>query len=385
MKILFIVTKSAWGGAQRYVYDLATRLPMAGFDTAVAAGGDGPLLRRLAAAGGRAIAVPELARDVSAWQDVRALSALIRLICRERPDVVHLSSSKVGGLSAVAALVSKLLTLNLKPLTIFTVHGWPFSEDRARWQRAIIFFFSWLSTVFHDRVIVIDTADHCAARWFVPERKLALIGHGIGPIDFLPRGAARAFFAERAGQTFADTAMLIGANAELTKNKGLAYAVDSISRVRSKFPISNFKFLVIGEGEDRENLQRQIHTLGLKNYVFLLGFIPESSRYLKGLDLFVLPSVKEGLPYAIMEAMAAGLPIVASRVGGIPDLITDGESGVLLPPGDPAALAAALGALLEGPERRHNLGDAARRDAERRFSIEAMVRNTAAVYRGQPA
>lgn len=378
-KILYIITKSAWGGAQRYVYDLAAHLPAGRFDIAVACGGTGPLMDRLTAAGIRVIPVPPLERDIRIGRELAALYQLIGLIRRERPDIIHLSSPKAGGLGAVAGRLASLFTAH-RPLVVATVHGWPFFDDRPRWQRAMIFLFSWLSAAFQNRIILIDTADYRSARRFIPERKLALIFHGIEPIDFLPRPAARAFLGERANTAIAPDTLLIGASAELTRNKGLTYLVAAARLLRANRPELNFKILIMGDGEERAALAGEISAAGLSARVCLAGFIPDAKRYLKGLDLFALPSVKEGLPYAIMEAMAAGLPIAASRVGGVPDLIRDGEDGLLVPPKDPTALAEAIGRLLGERSLALRLGGQARRAVGQSFSREAMIARTVALY-----
>lgn len=383
-KILYIVTKSVWGGAQRYVFDLATRLPREEFDIAVACGGEGPLRERLRAAGVRILPIPWLRRELGVRRELLSLGSILATLLRERPDIIHLNSSKAGGLGAVAAFAYKLLTLNGRPVTVFTVHGWPFREDRPAWQRAAIFFFSWLSTLFQDRIIVIDTADYRAGRRFVPARKLALVPHGLPPTEFLPRPNARAFLAERMGIAIAPDTVLVGTIAELTANKGLTYLIEAASQISRKTPHARFQTLIIGEGEERERLQRHIRAHNLEGFVFLPGFIPDAQRYLKGLDLFVLPSLKEGLPYALMEAMAAGVPVVASAVGGVTDLVADGSTGLLIPPKDPQAIASAMARISSDPNLRWRIGAAGRQKIRSDHGLAPMLTQTRMIYSSQP-
>lgn len=378
-KILYIITKSVWGGAQRYVFDLATRLPADRFDIAVACGGNGPFAQKLQERGIRTIPVAELERDVGFGKEIRAFWSLFRICRREQPDIIHLSSSKAGGIGAAAARLSSCFAHH-SPLVVFTVHGWPFNEDRPWWQRIAIFLASWCSVLLHDRVIIITTADYRTARKFIPERKLALIFHGIASIPFLPRSDARAFFSERMHANLAADALLVGANAELTRNKGLGYLIAAAAEMKSKIHNLEFRILVIGEGEERQRLQEKIHRLGLEDTIFLIGFVPDARRYLRALDLFVLPSVKEGLPYALMEAAAAGLPIAATRVGGIPDIIHHGETGLVVAPKDPAALAEAMSRLLNERMFATRLGSHARDKAFKSFRIDAMIANTISLY-----
>lgn len=395
-KVLYIITKSNWGGAQRYVYDLATRLPRDEFEVAVACGSHGPLVDKLREAGLAVMTVPALGRDIHPGKELAAWAALVVIVVRERPDIVHLSSTKVGGLGAMATFVAKLLPLRpfdklragVNPSTVFTVHGWAFHEDRPAWQRNAIAFLSRLSAAFQHRIVLITNADYHAAERITAPEKLVLIRHGLGPIAFKARAEARAALAALIGHPVPPEIPLIGTIAELTKNKGLTYLIDAVNQVKFKvqsLPRAEsrglkFKVVIMGEGEERDRLQKKIRALGLKEDVHLIGFVPEAARYLKGLDCFVLPSVKEGLPYALMEAMAAGVPITATQVGGIPDLIEEGRHGLLVPAKNPRALAAAVTRMLASPEHAQAMAGRARERIETEFRIEDMVKKTSALY-----
>ena len=382
-KILYIVTKSLWGGAQRYVYDLAAHLPKERFEAVVAAGGSGPLFAKLNTLGIRTIAIPAFERDIGIVREVRAFFQLLRMFLREKPDVVHLNSPKAGGLGAVAAFLYKTLyptPSTLTPRTIFTVHGWPFNEPRPQWQKMLMYFFSWLGALFQNRVILLNQADFETALRFIPKRKCVLIPNGISIPDFLPRTEARRILSERIGRPISDDTILIGTIAELTKNKGITYLIDAINQMRNKKQELRIKVTIVGDGELREELKEKIKHLRLEDSILLSGFIPDASRHLTAFDLFVLPSLKEGLPYSIMEAMAAGLPIVATRVGGIPDMITDGREGVLVEPRNAHSLAYAVGRLIQNPDLRRALGSAARARAARDLSLPRMVERTMTLY-----
>ncbi len=384
-KILYVITKSVWGGAQKYVYDLATHLPLDQFDVTVITGAGGPLVDKLRAAQIKTIPLPTLQESsgfssvVLAPINIVALFRLVAIFKKERPDVVHLNSSKVGGLGAVAAKLASWVT-GSRCRVIFTAHGWGFEEDRPRFERAAIWFLSWLASIFQDKIILIDTADYRAARRFIPERRLILISNGIEPIEFIPAEAARQFFAKATGRDATAGRVLIGTIAELTNNKGLTHLIDAVNLMRYQVSGVRCQVIAVGEGEERKNLENRIRSLGLEGTVHLAGFVPEAARYLKAFDVFVLPSVKEGLPYTIMEAMAAGVPVVASRVGGIPDLIEHGKSGILVPPKDPNALAQALLDLLDRPERGRSLAQKARARLENDFRLDAMIARTQAIY-----
>ena len=398
-KVLFVVTKSVWGGAQRYIYDLATHLPRERYEVMVAAGGGGStklttggsLFSKLQHAGIRIIGIPGLDRDIKIVQEFFVFWQLLILFLREKPDIIHLSSSKAGGLGAVAAFLYRTLhprPQTLNPRTIFTAHGWAFFEERPRWQNALIRFFTWLGALFQDRIILLDREDFETALHFIPKRKCVLIPNGSAPPEFLPRIEARRILSERIGRPIPDNTILIGTIAELTKNKGISFLIEALRHLpptsyplrQSSSEASNLQAIIIGDGELRNELTQKTKELGLEDIVFFAGFIPDASHYLPAFDIFVLPSLKEGLPYSIMEAMAAGVPVVATRVGGIPDMITDGREGVLVEPRNPNFLADAVGRLMQNTDLRRALGSAARARAARDFSLPRMVERTVTLY-----
>ncbi len=386
-KILYVITKSNWGGAQRYVFDLATNLPQERFDTVVVTGGRGLLTEKLVQSKIRVIELPVLQKGsgllfvLFSFRNLQALFKLITVFRKEKPDIIHLNSSKIGGLGAAAAFFHNLLqatSYKLQAKVIFTAHGWPFLEPRPHWQRGLIFFLTWLGSLLQDAIITINTRDFEVGQKFIPERKLHLIFNGIAAFNFLPRDQARQFFTEKIGRSISSDTILIGANAELTRNKGLDFLIEAINLLASQ----NNKFLsiIISDGEDKEKLEAKIRTLGLENSVFLIGFIPEAGQYLRGVDIFVLPSLKEGLPYALMEAMAAALAVVATAVGGIPDLIADGKDGYLVAPGNAEDLAGRLKELAEDETRRRKIGDLAAEKIRTKFPLHAMIEKTASRY-----
>src|SRR3989344_4502679 len=236
-KILYVITKSVWGGAQKYVYDLATNLPKDRFETVVATGGNGPLVEKLEQALIRTIALPVLQESGGFFEvifsliNLHALFTLIKILRTERPNIIHLSSSKIGGIGGVAAFIFKLSNFfTFKPRVIFTVHGWPFNEARPWWQRGVVFIGSWFSVLFQNKVVLIDTPDYRTAAKFLPRRKLVLIPNGIGEIDFLPGEEARSFLARKIGRPITSDTVLIGTIAELTRNKGLPILLSAMSR-----------------------------------------------------------------------------------------------------------------------------------------------------------
>ncbi|KKU05859.1 MAG: putative membrane protein [Parcubacteria group bacterium GW2011_GWA2_45_30] len=382
-KILYVITKSVWGGAQRYVFDLATELPRDKFEVVAASGGSGPLITKLHSAGIRTIDIPAFQRDIHVIKELQTFWQLFKLFRQEKPDIIHLNSSKAGGLGALAAFFYNFLqTTNykLQATVLFTVHGWGFNESRTGWQKFLIKLATRISAAFQNKIILINNADYKAARTFIPERKLWLIPNGIRMPDFLPRREALEFFKKNTIRAPASNTVIIGTIAELTKNKGLFYLIDAINQIKQRTTNNKLQTIIIGEGENRKKLQDQIKQCGLENTIFFTGFIPDAARYLKAFNIFVLPSLKEGLPYTLLEAMAAGLPTVAANVGGISDIIQNNENGLLIPAADPPALSLALKTLINDTASRIRLGKHAVQTAKTKFALNVMIEKTISLY-----
>lgn len=304
-KLLFVVTKSNFGGAQRYVYDLATSVALE-YDVAVAFGptpdgSQGILAQRLDGKNIRTILVPELKRDVSVFQDVHAFFALLELFKKERPDIVHLNSSKAGGIGALSARLAGI------PRIIFTVHGWPFEEKRNVISRFLMYISSWITALLSHAVIVVSDFDRAIARNMpLVGKKTVRIYNGIKPLTFDSGDVVR--------HSFPKEVHIVGTIGELTANK------NQIALIEQAKNDPNMYVAIVGDGEDRSMLKRKIEEYGLQHRVKLFGFML-ANTVLKGFDSFTLPSIKEGLPYVLIEARVAGLPIEANRVGGVGEIL----------------------------------------------------------------
>ena len=293
-KVLYVITKSNWGGAQRYVFDLATNLPKQDFDVSVILGGDGLLAQKLQQEKTSVYRSLFMQRDMSMLADIKSFFELYRLFKQIQPDVVHLNSSKAGGVGALAARMAGVKNI------IFTVHGLPEDEPRGVLARLLIKVATRLTFALCDKVITVSKDNQRRVRGSV------LIYNGIGPIVFGTGDTIRSAFPP--GVTITGT---IG---ELNKNKNQQALIEEAKRTPNMF------VAIIGEGEMRGELERLINKYNLNNRVKLFGFLP-AAEVLKGFDIFALPSLKEGLPYVLLEAKQAGLPIVANRVGGIGEIL----------------------------------------------------------------
>ena len=368
-KVLYIITKANWGGAQRYVYDLALATQAAGFDVAVAYGEDGEMTRRLVAEGVRVLSVTGLSRDIGLLSDIRAFYGLVRLFRSERPAIAHINSSKAGGLGCLAARLSGV------PLVLFTAHGWAFNESRPRWQKSLIWVLSGMTVALSHETICVSEAARKDLRHFpFISRKMSVIHNGIDCSTLLPKEESRRTILPSHPEGF-----WIGMVSELHPTKRIQDAIDAMTIVAKEYPEAIL--VVIGEGSERSRLMQQIETSGLSERVFLPGFIPHASTLLGAFDIFLHTSQSEALGYAILEAGCGGLPVVAPRVGGIPEIITSDKHGLLVPPRNPRAIANALEFLMENPAHAKSIGATLQAHIRNQFSKELMVAATLDSYR----
>ncbi|HET9323356.1 MAG TPA: glycosyltransferase family 4 protein [Gaiellaceae bacterium] len=350
------MTLAETGGAQSYVAALLPALH--GFDVAVAAHGAGPLREAAEAAGVRFLPLRRLQRPISPWRDLAAVIELTRLLRRERPDIVHASSSKAGVLGRLAAALARV------PIRIFTAHGWAFAAHTG----AASLLYRWA-----DRAVrPLTTATVCvaeqqravglAARTCDAERTV-VIPNGVD-VDDAPRAAPD------------------GGRPLVVSVGRLKPPKDALTLVRSLalLPAGSCDALVVGDGPDRPLVEAEIRALGLRERIRLAGDRHDVPTLLAGADVFVLSSASEGMPVSVLEAMAAGLPVVASRVGGVPELVVEGKTGLLVDPGDPGGLAEALRRLVQDPALRRRLGEAGRARVEQRFDVDAFRRAHLELY-----
>jgi glycosyltransferase involved in cell wall biosynthesis len=373
-RVCIAITQSNYGGAQKYVYDLARSLPKDQYDVTVVFGEGGILDGMLAAEGIRTISIDSLVRRVSILEELRTFWTFYRLLRRERFDILHSNSSKMGGIGAVTGRLARV------PRVVFTCHGWAFNEARPWYQRALIYAFSWLIVVFsHTTIFVSETARRQMRGIPWARRKTVVIHNGIAPADQLARAEARRTIIERApGLVDAADALWIGIVAELHPVKNHDVLLRALPEIVRACPTA--RLVALGEGRERARLEALVRELHLETIAFFPGHITPAVRYMPAFDVFCLPSRSESFGQVILEAGLAQLPVVASRTGGIPELITDDTMGALVPPGDSTALAHSLLRFLRDPELRIRTGRALGKRVQAAFTLQAMTTATMRVY-----
>jgi glycosyltransferase involved in cell wall biosynthesis len=317
-KILYVITKSNWGGAQKYVYDLALKNKKDKDDVIVAVNKKGQLTQKLSAADIPFVEISDLQRDVSIVKEFKVLKSLIKIFNKTKPDTIHLNSSKIGGLGVLAIGIYSVLNFKEKhPHVIFTAHGWAFNEDRGKFSKWVIKIISYVTIILSSETIVLSQTEYDqVSKWPFVKNKLKITDLKITDVGFLEKEKSRELLNL---QNKNNDSVLIGTIAELHKNKGLKYGVEAIKNLQTTAPekFQKIHWSIIGDGEDREYLNGLIEKYELQEKITLIGFKENAAQYLKAFDIFMLPSVKEGLPYVLLEAEAAELPIIATDVGGI--------------------------------------------------------------------
>lgn len=373
-KIFYFITKGNFGGAQRYVYDLATSLPKADFEVTVAFGEGDILQNKLTRAGIRTIKIPALKRDVHLLSDIQSFWTIWLLLLKERPDIIHLNSSKIGGIGALAGRLAGIKKI------IFTVHGLSFNETRPGWQKWLIKFSHWLSFILSHKIITVaDCLNKQINTWPQIGQKITTIHNGLSPIKFFDRTVSRREILPKHQDKF-----WIGTISELHKNKGLDYLIEAFTlTVRALLGDSlgwSLNLIIISDGEEKIRLQKLIDDKKMSDRIFLVGKIEDARTYLKAFDIFTLTSRTEALPYSLLEAGAAGLPVIASEIGGIPEIITDPELGILVPVGNIEEIKKSLLFLIKKPKYRQLAGANLKRRVLENFSAKRMVEKTIELY-----
>ena len=360
LRLLLVVDSLEVGGAERHVVDLAAALCRKGHEVEVACSVAGGLAQRLEEAG---VPFRPLTERLVKRRVSPAYARGVGRLLREKAfDLVHAHIYA----SAVAAAIATRKTGPRLVITEHTEASWQTWRTRrvSRWAHGRASHTIAVSTPIRRRLIEKDR---------VPPDRVSLIPNAVIPAPDDPPNLSG---------TLPDGWLeepLVGVVARLQPEKGVATFLKAAALVSKASP--GARFLVVGDGPLREELLGLAGRLGMEDRVRFLGYRTDARALIGLLDVLVVPSLTEGSPLIVLEAMAAGVPVVASAVGGIPDQARHGEEGLLVPPGDPEALAGAMGELLRDPSRARLLGAAGRRRTENEFSHETLVRRIEGIYR----
>ena len=380
-RVLFIITQSEMGGAQQFLTQLLNRIDKEKFELAVVVGQDGQHeLADYLPQGISYITSKRLKRNPNVFEDILSIFELKKNILAHKPDILFLNSSKAGFNGSWAAKMASRRLSAMK--VVYRIGGWTFNDPWPLWKKLG---FRWLEKFgagWKDYIILNNKYDFELAKKFgiIPRKELVLIHNGIDPyLEFLSREEARLQLFQKIARSglaegqggqaaFLQADIIVGTIANFYPSKDIANLINAAAKTAG-----NIVFVIIGDGYLRPMIESQISALGLNKKVFLAGKIPNASRYLTALDIFVLPSNKEGFPFAVLEAMAAKVPIIATRVGAIPEIIEDRKNGIIVPSKNPEAIAGAIEELSQDDRLRQELAIQAHQNLIKNFSANQMV------------
>lgn len=393
-RVLFVITQSEFGGAQRFLFELLSHLDQDKYEPWLAIGQSSDHGFTSALHGRLNIFnLRHLRREIAPWHDLLAVRELRKLIKKINPDILFLNSSKAGFIGALAkTFPSPLSALRV----IYRIGGWTFNDPWPPWKKWLWMMLEKFSAPLKDVIIVNNQHDREQAKilGIRPKESLALIHNGLDvyKTEFLPREEARLklfeTIAKKHGKIFTapegrgspneigrQVKYIIGTIANFYPPKGLSYLITAAERFRDNDEVA---FVIIGDGEERPLLEKLIAEKRLTKKVFLMGRIAKARELLPAFDAFVLPSVKEGFPWVVLEAMAAKVPVIATNVGAVPEIITDGENGLLVKPRHTEALASKIEMVLGDDHLRQELGIKGHQTVLFKFGLDKMLKQVEA-------
>jgi glycosyltransferase involved in cell wall biosynthesis len=378
IKVIEVITRLNIGGSASHVIFLTAGLDPDQFETTLITGKEGTyegnMMDLATAKGIQPVVLPSLQRELNPRQDSIALRALCDFFRQERPDIVHTHTAKAGTLGRVAALLTGV------PVVLHTFHGHTFYGYFGPLKTSTFLNIERVLARFTDRIIAVSESlrrelveeYHVAA----PQKLVAIpLGFELG--EYLACESLRGELRRELAIT--DDTRLIGIIARLTPIKAPQLFLDVARRVRQERP--DVQFLLVGGGEMRELLEGSARKMGLTGIVRFLGWRRDLPRLYADLDVVVLTSKNEGTPVSLIEAMASGVPVVSTNVGGVPDIVVDGVNGYLVPPGDEDALTVAILDLLNRPARASVMGQEGRRSVRLQYTVERLVNDMDNLYK----
>lgn len=318
--------------------------------------------------------LPELGREVHLWDDVTVLVKLYRLFRRLRPAVVHTHTAKAGTLGRLAAFAARV------PVRVHTFHGHVFHGYFGPLKTRLYVLIERLLARLTTRIVAISAsqADDLADRYRICAReRIRVIPLGLELDAFAPARSAALGpeFRREVGAGDDPVVTIVGRLAPIKNHALFLEAAARLHRAGRRC-----RFVIVGGGTEEEDLRRRVRELGIEDVVVFAGWRTDLDRVYAGSDLVVLTSRNEGTPVCLIEALTAGCAVVATDVGGVRDVLEDGRLGVVVPPGDAAALAEAIGGLLDHPERRTELGRRGAASAPRRFGVRRLLDDIESLY-----
>jgi len=380
IRVLRVIARLNVGGPALHVTYLTRGLTERGYETTLVAGDVGRGEESMAfvaeQAGVDVLRLPGLSRDLSPVRDLVSAWRLARIIRRLEPDILHTHTAKAGAIGRAATM---LALSRRRRVVVHTFHG---HVLRGYFGRAGALLFRMIEMVLAratDRLVAVspEVRDELVALGVAPRRKFSVIRLGI---ELEPRVAFDGDTAEvRRRHAIPASKFVVGWFGRITAVKRTDDLLTMLTGLRERGV--DAMLLIVGDGDDRGRLEQRAHDLGIARSCLFLGYQEDVAPWYAVCDAVILTSAHEGTPVTIIEALAAGRPVVATRVGGIPDVVDEGETGFLVRQGDTHAMAERLEILARDPERRVAMGQEGRVRMLQRYAVERLVADVDALYR----
>jgi len=381
IKVLYIITRLVHGGAQDIALLTCANLDGKRYEKKFVAGPqtgtEGDLFEKARQMGIEPVIIPELVREVDLIKDLIAIFKLYCLIAREKFDIVHTFTSKAGFVGRVAAWMARV------PVIVQSHQGHIFQSEGQipGVSPKQIKLFLWLekfAALITDRIITLTNLEieQQVQIGVAKPDKFTAIYNAVDLKRFINVDVP--ILKKKKELGLSPECPVVGTVARLSSEKGHRYLLEAAAMVCEAFP--SVQFLLIGDGILRKDLEKQAIELGISENVVFLGLRKDVPEILPVIDLFVLPSLYEGFGIVLVEAMAAGKPVVATRVGGIPEVVVDGKTGILAPPKEPKRIAEAIITLLQDKAQAQKMGQAGHKRAIEHFGLEAMMNKIHHLY-----
>jgi glycosyltransferase involved in cell wall biosynthesis len=381
IKILRVIARLNMGGPALHVAYLTAGLRERGYDTTLVAGtlarGEDSMAFVAEGLGVEVVSIPELGREISPFRDLFATFRLAALIRRERPQILHTHTAKAGTVGRVAALLAGRAR---PPIVVHTFHGHVlrgyFGPVRSGFFRLLE---RWLAK--HTTALVAvspQVRDDLVTLGVAAPEKFTVVRLGI-ELDERVGAEANGREETRRYLGIPPKRFAVGWVGRMTAVKRTDDVLDGFKRLRARGVDATL--CLVGDGPDRAGLERRAHELGIIRDTLFLGYQEDVGPLYAAFDALVLPSGNEGTPVSVIEALAAGTPVVATRVGGVPDVVRHGQDGFLVEPGESEAFADRLAQLARDPVLRERLGAAGRTRVLPRYAVDRLVDDVDRLYR----
>jgi glycosyltransferase involved in cell wall biosynthesis len=380
IRILRVIARLNMGGPAIHVANLAAGLETRGYHTTLVAGslarGEDSMAFVAERLGVSVVSVPEIQREVAPLYDARSIRRLTAILRKERPHILHTHTAKAGALARAAALVAG----NARPpIVVHTFHGHVlkgyFGPGRTAFFRRV----ERTLARYSDVLVAVspEVRDELVDNGIAPRDKFTIIRLGIPLDQRLNDETSELDYRHLYG--IPKDAFVVGWVGRMTGVKDTNAILEIVRATRARGV--DAVLCLVGDGPDRGRLEQVAHDLGIARATYFVGYQPDVAGYYRLFDAFLLPSVNEGTPVSAIEALASGTPVVATRVGGVPDVVRDQVDGFLVEPGDTDAAADRLAELAGDPELRQRLGSSGRQYARERYSVDRLVDDVDRLYR----